>query len=31
MSAAAEFVNVSQVFGDFTAVDRIDLAIPAGR
>jgi len=31
MSAAAEFVHVSQVFGDFTAVDSIDLAIPAGK
>ncbi|QHC58720.1 ABC transporter ATP-binding protein [Rathayibacter sp. VKM Ac-2760] len=31
MSAAAEFVDVSQVFGDFTAVDGIDLAIPAGK
>ncbi|KQQ22144.1 ABC transporter ATP-binding protein [Rathayibacter caricis DSM 15933] len=31
MSAAAEFVDVSQVFGDFTAVDGIDLAIPSGK
>lgn len=31
MNAAAEFVHVSQVFGDFTAVDAIDLAIPAGK
>ncbi|MCJ0699976.1 ABC transporter ATP-binding protein [Frigoribacterium faeni] len=31
MSTAAEFVAVSQVFGDFTAVDSIDLAISEGR
>lgn len=31
MNAAAQFVSVSQVFGDFTAVDDIDLSIPAGR
>ncbi|WP_164234618.1 ABC transporter ATP-binding protein [Microbacterium hydrocarbonoxydans] len=31
MNAAAQFVSVSQVFGDFTAVDDIDLSIPAGK
>jgi len=31
MSIAAEFVGVTQKFGDFTAVDAIDLAIPEGR
>lgn len=31
MTRAAEFVGVSQVFGDFTAVDAIDLAIPEGK
>jgi len=31
MSIAAEFVGVSQVFGDFTAVDSIDLAITEGK
>jgi putative spermidine/putrescine transport system ATP-binding protein len=31
MSIAAEFSKVSQVFGDFTAVDSIDLAITEGR
>jgi putative spermidine/putrescine transport system ATP-binding protein len=31
MNAAAEFVQVSQVFGDFTAVDAIDLSIPQGK
>jgi putative spermidine/putrescine transport system ATP-binding protein len=31
MNAAAEFVGVSQVFGDFTAVDDIDLSIPQGK
>ncbi|GAA3669990.1 ABC transporter ATP-binding protein [Microbacterium marinilacus] len=31
MKAAAQFVSVSQVFGDVTAVDDIDLSIPAGR
>ncbi len=30
-SAAAEFVGVTQRFGDFTAVDAIDLAIPEGK
>jgi len=30
-TAAAEFVGVTQKFGDFTAVDAIDLAIPEGR
>ncbi|GGF41537.1 hypothetical protein GCM10010922_16300 [Microbacterium sorbitolivorans] len=28
---AAQFENVTQVFGDFTAVDGIDMAIPAGK
>jgi putative spermidine/putrescine transport system ATP-binding protein len=28
---AAQFVGVSQVFGDFTAVDAIDLSIPEGK
>ena len=31
MSIAAEFSGVSQVFGDFTAVDSIDLAITEGK
>jgi putative spermidine/putrescine transport system ATP-binding protein len=31
MTIAAEFIGVSQVFGDFTAVDSIDLAISEGR
>ncbi|MDQ0642845.1 ABC transporter ATP-binding protein [Microbacterium murale] len=31
MNAAAQFVSVSQRFGDFTAVDDIDLSIPAGK
>jgi putative spermidine/putrescine transport system ATP-binding protein len=31
MNAAAEFVQVSQKFGDFTAVDAIDLSIPQGK
>jgi putative spermidine/putrescine transport system ATP-binding protein len=31
MSTAAEFVAVSQVFGDFTAVDSIDLSIAEGK
>jgi putative spermidine/putrescine transport system ATP-binding protein len=31
MNAAARFEGVSQVFGDFTAVDDIDLAIPEGK
>jgi len=31
MSVAAQFDNVTQVFGTFTAVDGIDLAIQAGR
>ncbi|MDQ4215799.1 ABC transporter ATP-binding protein [Microbacterium capsulatum] len=31
MNAAAQFESVSQVFGDFTAVDGIDLSIPAGK
>ncbi|MGO1851114.1 ABC transporter ATP-binding protein [Microbacterium sp.] len=31
MNAAAQFVSVSQMFGDFTAVDDIDLSIPAGK
>jgi len=31
MSIAAEFSGVSQVFGDFTAVDSIDLAITQGK
>jgi len=31
MSIAAEFSKVSQVFGDFTAVDSIDLAITEGK
>ena len=31
MSIAAEFAGVSQVFGDFTAVDSIDLAITEGK
>lgn len=31
MTTAAEFVGVTQRFGDFTAVDDIDLAIPAGQ
>jgi putative spermidine/putrescine transport system ATP-binding protein len=28
---AAQFENVTQVFGDFTAVDGIDMTIPAGK
>ncbi len=31
MNAAAQFRSVTQVFGDFTAVDDIDLDIPAGK
>jgi len=31
MTIAAEFISVSQVFGDFTAVDDIDLAITDGK
>jgi putative spermidine/putrescine transport system ATP-binding protein len=31
MNAAAEFVKVTQKFGDFTAVDSIDLSIPQGK
>jgi len=31
MTAAAEFVGVTQRFGDFTAVDALDLEIPEGR
>ncbi|WP_221583459.1 ABC transporter ATP-binding protein [Microbacterium sp. G2-8] len=31
MTAAAQFQQVSQVFGDFTAVDAIDLSIPQGK
>jgi putative spermidine/putrescine transport system ATP-binding protein len=31
MTIAAEFIGVSQVFGDFTAVDSIDLAITEGK
>ena len=31
MTTAAEFVGVTQRFGDFTAVDDIHLAIPAGQ
>lgn len=31
MTTAAEFVGVTQRFGDFTAVDDIDLAIPTGQ
>jgi putative spermidine/putrescine transport system ATP-binding protein len=31
MNAAAEFVKVTQKFGDFTAVDQIDLSIPQGK
>lgn len=31
MNAAAQFVSVTQVFGDFTAVDDIDLSIPSGK
>lgn len=31
MSAAAQFESVTQVFGDFTAVDDIDMSIPAGK
>ncbi|GAA4489657.1 ABC transporter ATP-binding protein [Microbacterium panaciterrae] len=31
MNAAAQFESVTQVFGDFTAVDDIDLTIPAGK
>jgi len=31
MSIAAEFISVSQVFGDFTAVDNIDLSITEGK
>ncbi len=31
MTTAAEFVGVTQRFGDFTAVDDIDLAIPTGK
>ncbi|BFM25822.1 ABC transporter ATP-binding protein [Microbacterium sp. che218] len=31
MTTAAEFVGVTQRFGDFTAVDHIDLAIPTGK
>ncbi|WP_430784622.1 ABC transporter ATP-binding protein [Actinoplanes sp. G11-F43] len=31
MSTAAEFIGVTQRFGDFTAVDAIDLEIPEGK
>jgi putative spermidine/putrescine transport system ATP-binding protein len=31
MTIAAEFVGVSQVFGDFTAVDNVDLKITEGK
>ncbi|MCM3502599.1 ABC transporter ATP-binding protein [Microbacterium sp. P26] len=31
MTTAAEFVGVTQRFGEFTAVDDIDLAIPTGK
>ncbi|MFF7684092.1 ABC transporter ATP-binding protein [Microbacterium sp. NPDC007973] len=31
MTTAAEFVGVTQRFGDFTAVDAIDLSIPTGQ
>ncbi|WP_154794099.1 ABC transporter ATP-binding protein [Occultella kanbiaonis] len=31
MTSAAQFRGVSQVFGDFTAVDNIDLTIPDGK
>lgn len=31
MTASAQFVSVSQVFGDFTAVDDINLTIPAAK
>ena len=31
MNAAAQFENVTQVFGDFTAVDGVDMTIPAGK
>ncbi|MDA4891873.1 ABC transporter ATP-binding protein [Streptomyces sp. MS2A] len=31
MNAAAQFLSVSQIFGDFTAVDGIDLAIRSGK
>ncbi|GGO63853.1 hypothetical protein GCM10010910_17380 [Microbacterium nanhaiense] len=31
MNNAAQFENVTQVFGDFTAVDGIDMTIPAGK
>lgn len=31
MSAAAQFESVTQVFGDFTAVDDVDMTIPAGK
>jgi len=31
MTVAAEFQQVTQRFGDFTAVDAIDLTIPAGK
>ncbi|WP_033338531.1 ABC transporter ATP-binding protein [Catenuloplanes japonicus] len=31
MSPAAEFIGVTQRFGDFTAVDAIDLEIPEGK
>ncbi|WOF23424.1 ABC transporter ATP-binding protein [Microbacterium betulae] len=31
MNAAAQFVSVSQVFGEVTAVDDIDLSIPSGK
>ncbi|MFI9842137.1 ABC transporter ATP-binding protein [Nonomuraea sp. NPDC051941] len=31
MTAAAELIKVTQRFGSFTAVDEIDLAVPAGR
>ncbi|GAB2448958.1 putative spermidine/putrescine transport system ATP-binding protein [Conyzicola lurida] len=31
MTIAAEFIGVSQVFGDFTAVDAIDLSITEGK
>ena len=31
MTVAAQFQQVTQRFGDFTAVDAIDLTIPAGK
>ena len=31
MNAAAQFVSVTQTFGDYVAVDAIDLTIPAGK